>query len=391
MFSSSGQGIQQIKVLEHKAQLLPAEPGQLPGREGGDALPVQQDVPGADGVDGGDAVEQGGLPGARGPHDGNELPRHPLSKLTRSSALVTLFLRARSISRCSVLAASVISSFAVPYRILQRPAPLVSVFLWPSAYDFERFSRGGKSEGHHGSPFPPPRRPAARPPRQSASLPGQIQPHAGGAAPGWRPLLPVNPRSKIRGSSWAGMPRPLSATVRATRLPQCPGGQGDQQAGRCRYRAAFWSSCPSRKAHPLLVGVRRCPSTVLGPPPAPRFWISRVRWALDRLADQLRQGGSGGPPGPSPGSPPGRRRGPAPRGPSIWASSPSSRRRVSGPSSPRAEQAGGGGDGGLHLVDPGLHVLPIVPLGGLGGGDRRPPWTCPPGAGGRRGPAHSSP
>ena len=68
----NGQGIQQVKILEHKAQPLPAEPGQLAFAEGCDALPVQQDVPGAHGVDGGDAVEQGGFAAARRAHDGDE-------------------------------------------------------------------------------------------------------------------------------------------------------------------------------------------------------------------------------------------------------------------------------------------------------------------------------
>ena len=56
-----GQGIQQIEVLEHKAQPLPAELGQFTFRQVGHAHPVQENFPGADGVNGGNAVEQGGL------------------------------------------------------------------------------------------------------------------------------------------------------------------------------------------------------------------------------------------------------------------------------------------------------------------------------------------
>ncbi len=90
MFSLQCQGIQQVELLKYKAQPLPAEPP-APGAGGRRCSPVQQDVPGADGVDGGDAVEQGGLPFARRPMMAINSPSST-SKLTRSSALVTLFL-----------------------------------------------------------------------------------------------------------------------------------------------------------------------------------------------------------------------------------------------------------------------------------------------------------
>ena len=69
-----GQGIQQIEVLEDKAQVFPTEPGQGFGPQLRHVRPVLIDVAGADGVNGGDAVEQGGLAGAGGSHDPQELP-----------------------------------------------------------------------------------------------------------------------------------------------------------------------------------------------------------------------------------------------------------------------------------------------------------------------------
>ena len=120
------QGIQQIKVLEHKAQPLPAEPGQLPGREGGDALPVQQDVPGADGVDGGDAVEQGGLPAARRPHDGNKFPvihfkADPVQRLGHIVFAPVVFFDVPYLQHLDFL-------LCCPLQDTARPAPLVSAF-----------------------------------------------------------------------------------------------------------------------------------------------------------------------------------------------------------------------------------------------------------------------
>ena len=69
-----GEGVQEVKVLEDEAQVLPAELGQLLGPQPGDVLPIQADGAGTHRVDGGDAVEQGGLAGAGGPHDSQKLP-----------------------------------------------------------------------------------------------------------------------------------------------------------------------------------------------------------------------------------------------------------------------------------------------------------------------------
>ena len=71
---SDGQGVQQVEVLKDEAQLFPAEPGQRLGAYLGHVLAVQINVAGADGVDGGNAVEQGGLAGAGSPHDPQKLP-----------------------------------------------------------------------------------------------------------------------------------------------------------------------------------------------------------------------------------------------------------------------------------------------------------------------------
>lgn len=68
------QCVQQIEVLEDEAQLLPPEAGQFGGGQIGDILSVQQDMPRADGIDGGDAVQQRGLAAAGGAHDGDEFP-----------------------------------------------------------------------------------------------------------------------------------------------------------------------------------------------------------------------------------------------------------------------------------------------------------------------------
>ena len=70
-----GKGVQQIAVLEDEAQPLPAEAGEGPAPQAGQLLPIHLDGTGGGPVDGGDAVEQGGLAGAGGPHDPHILPR----------------------------------------------------------------------------------------------------------------------------------------------------------------------------------------------------------------------------------------------------------------------------------------------------------------------------
>ena len=57
----NGQGVQKIEVLEDKTQPLPAKFRQFFLAEIGDVHTVQQDFSGADGVDGGDTVEQSGF------------------------------------------------------------------------------------------------------------------------------------------------------------------------------------------------------------------------------------------------------------------------------------------------------------------------------------------
>ena len=68
------QRVQQVAVLKDKAEPLPPEPGESPPGQAGDVLPVDENLSGGDGVNGGDAVEQGGLSAARGPHDAHKLP-----------------------------------------------------------------------------------------------------------------------------------------------------------------------------------------------------------------------------------------------------------------------------------------------------------------------------
>ena len=92
-----GQGVQKVAILKDKPQPFPAKLGQLTGGELGNALSIQQDVPGADGVNGGDAVEQRGLSAARGPHNGDERPilhgkAHPVQGLCHLVLAAIVFL-----------------------------------------------------------------------------------------------------------------------------------------------------------------------------------------------------------------------------------------------------------------------------------------------------------
>ena len=108
-----GQSIQQIEVLEHKPQPLPAEPGQFAVGQLRNTFSVQQDIPGADGINRRNAVQQGCFPAAGRAHDGDKFSvRH-----IKADAIQGL---------CHVIFASVVffnifylqhitASFALPY------------------------------------------------------------------------------------------------------------------------------------------------------------------------------------------------------------------------------------------------------------------------------------
>ena len=63
----------QVEGLEHEADLLVADPGQLVVLQLGDPVAVEPVLPGRGAVQAADQVHQGGLARARGPHDGHEL------------------------------------------------------------------------------------------------------------------------------------------------------------------------------------------------------------------------------------------------------------------------------------------------------------------------------
>ena len=69
-----GEGVQQVAVLEDEAQSLPAEPGELLPLQTGQLPPLHQDGARGGLVDGGYAVQEGGLARAGGPHDAHVLP-----------------------------------------------------------------------------------------------------------------------------------------------------------------------------------------------------------------------------------------------------------------------------------------------------------------------------
>ena len=69
-----GEGVQEIEVLEHEPQMVPAEGGELPLPDGDYILSVQQHLPAGGLVQSGQDVEQGGLAGAGLPHDGHVFP-----------------------------------------------------------------------------------------------------------------------------------------------------------------------------------------------------------------------------------------------------------------------------------------------------------------------------
>ena len=67
-----GQGVQQVKILKHKAQILPAKPGNLLFVDLGYIRSVQIDMSRANRINGGNTVEQGGLAGTGRAHDPHE-------------------------------------------------------------------------------------------------------------------------------------------------------------------------------------------------------------------------------------------------------------------------------------------------------------------------------
>ena len=69
-----GQGIQQVKILKHKAQVFPTEPGNLLFIDFGHIGSIQIDMSRADRINGGNAVEQGGLTGTGCTHDPHKFP-----------------------------------------------------------------------------------------------------------------------------------------------------------------------------------------------------------------------------------------------------------------------------------------------------------------------------
>lgn len=69
----TGQGVQQVRVLEDEAQVVATELGELTAAQLRDVEPVQDDVPAGHGIDGGDAVQKRALTRARWTHHADEL------------------------------------------------------------------------------------------------------------------------------------------------------------------------------------------------------------------------------------------------------------------------------------------------------------------------------
>ena len=84
MFSSARQGRHQVERLEHEADLVPAEPGELLRRPACvSSVVADEDLARGGGVEGGQAVHERRLAGARRAHDGGEplsaeLDGHPV-------------------------------------------------------------------------------------------------------------------------------------------------------------------------------------------------------------------------------------------------------------------------------------------------------------------------
>ena len=72
MFSAAFSVGMQVERLEHEADPVPAQPGQLALLEPGDLRVAEPHLAGGDGVEPRQAVHQRGLPGARRPHHRGE-------------------------------------------------------------------------------------------------------------------------------------------------------------------------------------------------------------------------------------------------------------------------------------------------------------------------------
>ena len=70
---ADGEGIQQVELLEHEAEVLAAEGGHLALAHGGHVPPGEQHLAAGGRIESGEDVEQGGLAGAGLAHDGDEL------------------------------------------------------------------------------------------------------------------------------------------------------------------------------------------------------------------------------------------------------------------------------------------------------------------------------
>ena len=70
-----GEDVQQVEVLEHKAQMRAAEGRQVPFPDVGQGLAVQKHLSGSGAVQSRQNIQQGGLAGAGLAHDGHILPR----------------------------------------------------------------------------------------------------------------------------------------------------------------------------------------------------------------------------------------------------------------------------------------------------------------------------
>src|SRR5690606_14493315 len=65
---------QQVVELEHEADVVGAPAGQLPPRSLREVVVADDHLSGGRGVEAAEQVQQGGLAGTRGPHQGEELP-----------------------------------------------------------------------------------------------------------------------------------------------------------------------------------------------------------------------------------------------------------------------------------------------------------------------------
>ena len=68
------EGVQEIEVLEHKAQVIPAEGGNVLLPDGHDILSIQQYLAAGGFIQSRQNIQQGGLAGAGLAHDGHILP-----------------------------------------------------------------------------------------------------------------------------------------------------------------------------------------------------------------------------------------------------------------------------------------------------------------------------